>query len=298
MNARALINRLISFIYSDFPKLLKKRFGGLKKFIFSHPEFFSREDNHNFNPVVFVVGQGSTFPHNVVVNSQSPVFLFSEAPHPAAPKPSVAPAVPVPVQSQKIDSRKGAVDYAPVPAQQPQPQKQQLQKIPSDPIPLMAMFDDRQSLLLQPRAKSMAISPPKHQPLQQMSQQLHHPPAANHFNHHLQQQQQQPQPHHHYQQPQQQQQYHQQLQRHHDPQQQEYLFPRQEHYGLDRLQHSHSSSAPTFNRGATSSAFGPTAASVQLSQRPNLALLHEPSRAHTTSSQYHLFQDSQFSFFN
>lgn len=75
MNARALITRLLSFIYSDFPKLLKKRFGGLKKFIFSHSEFFSREDNHNFNPVVFVVGQGSTFPLLIChVVSQLSVF--------------------------------------------------------------------------------------------------------------------------------------------------------------------------------------------------------------------------------
>eukprot|EP00597_Dinobryon_sp_UTEXLB2267_P008493 CAMPEP_0170087258 /NCGR_PEP_ID=MMETSP0019_2-20121128/21790_1 /TAXON_ID=98059 /ORGANISM="Dinobryon sp., Strain UTEXLB2267" /LENGTH=302 /DNA_ID=CAMNT_0010304837 /DNA_START=90 /DNA_END=998 /DNA_ORIENTATION=+ len=42
---------------ADFPKLLKKRFGGLKKFISSHPSRFRFGDNHNFNPLVYVADQ-------------------------------------------------------------------------------------------------------------------------------------------------------------------------------------------------------------------------------------------------
>jgi len=39
----------------DFPKLLKKGFSGLKKFIIAHPKLFRFGDNHNFNPVVYRV---------------------------------------------------------------------------------------------------------------------------------------------------------------------------------------------------------------------------------------------------
>jgi len=39
----------------DFPKLLKKSFYGLKKFITAHPNLFRFGDNHNFNPVVYRV---------------------------------------------------------------------------------------------------------------------------------------------------------------------------------------------------------------------------------------------------
>ena len=39
----------------DFSKFLRKRYGGLKKFIASHPERFRFGDNHNFNPFVYVL---------------------------------------------------------------------------------------------------------------------------------------------------------------------------------------------------------------------------------------------------
>ena len=41
--------------YPDFPKLVKKRFGGLKKLISSHLELFNCGDNHTFNPIVYVI---------------------------------------------------------------------------------------------------------------------------------------------------------------------------------------------------------------------------------------------------
>lgn len=56
---------------SEFPKLLKKRFGGLKKFISSHPDRFSCGDNHNFNPVVFAVGYNG--PGQLSVITSTPV---------------------------------------------------------------------------------------------------------------------------------------------------------------------------------------------------------------------------------
>jgi len=56
---------------SEFPKLLKKRFGGLKKFISSHPDSFSCGDNHNFNPVVFAVGYSG--PGQLSVITSTPV---------------------------------------------------------------------------------------------------------------------------------------------------------------------------------------------------------------------------------
>lgn len=51
-----------SFDFAEFPKILKKRFGGLKKFIASHPDRFCCGDNHSFNPVVFVTGENSARP--------------------------------------------------------------------------------------------------------------------------------------------------------------------------------------------------------------------------------------------
>ena len=57
MVERFNLQRTMENYFVDFPKLLKKGFSGLKKFISNHPDLFRFGDNHNFNPVVYLVDQ-------------------------------------------------------------------------------------------------------------------------------------------------------------------------------------------------------------------------------------------------
>lgn len=58
----------------EFPKVLKKAFSGLKKFISSYPNLFKFGDNHNFNPLVYVVNTGD--PNHVKNNSTVTPHFF------------------------------------------------------------------------------------------------------------------------------------------------------------------------------------------------------------------------------
>lgn len=288
---------------------MKKRFGGLKKFIFSHPEFFSREDNHNFNPVVFVVGQGAILLDihvHIISNMEIFILYYSiVAPHPSstALKQPNAVSMPMPVPSQKAEARKVHVDYALSPSLHMQQQQQQ-HRIYGSSTPLTMSFDENHDLLQQRAKPILAISPPKHPSLQlppQQQQQLQH---LNYHHHPPPPPQQQPQPlsqlsylqqqHHH-------QNHHKMnhklIQQRSQQHQQEYFFQKQDQYGLDHQKQTASPSLFSSTRGTATSAFGLTSvASMHSSQRPNPALVQEHSRAHT-SSQYHLFPDNQYSFF-
>jgi len=108
----------------DFPKLLKKGFSGLKRFITAHPNLYRFGNNHNFNPVVYRVDPEKESRASEASNASmysSEHYASHDMISRKIPSHYSEPQQPISIRLQSTTRQLGEYKHLAVPNQQTQP---------------------------------------------------------------------------------------------------------------------------------------------------------------------------------